>query len=104
MSDTPLSDTAAEAPAVAEAAEAAAPELAIEIDESQFRIGDLRLFLRLNALKGRPIVEQSAALYEALPAFDRLVKGGVDVLPLSALTKVVEAVAAAMSRVGNPGN
>lgn len=100
MSDTPHSETAVvPAEGVAEA-----PLFAIEIDDSQFRIGDLRLFLRLSALKDRSTAEQSAALFEALPAFDRLVKGGIDQFPLSALGQVVEAIAAAMGRAGNPGN
>ena len=95
-------DTIPQQPTVL-ADESPAP-LSIVIDDTRFTIGDLRLFLRLAQLKDRPAAEQSAALMDALPTFDRLVVGGIDQYPLAALGQVMEAVAAAMNRAGNPGN
>lgn len=91
-------------PTIENAAPAEPVALAIEIDSSLLRIGDLRLFLRLASLKNAPAAEQQAALIDALPVFDRLVVGGIDAYPLSQLPQALEAVADAISKAGNPGN
>jgi hypothetical protein len=79
-----------------------APEA--QVDMAQLQIGDLLIFARLATLGSGDEAAATAAMAMAIPMLDRLVVGGVSHRPLAELGPMMEAVAAAMKEVGNPGN